>query len=79
MKIYEAIAMLEQMDQTKECTVTFGQPKSLLNYPGTPFQQYAPFFTGHKPAAETPYITCQQYTPPLWTKTIPNGKTTYQH
>lgn len=25
MKIWEAVAMLEQMDQTKECTVTFGK------------------------------------------------------
>lgn len=25
MKIWEAIQMLEQMDQTKECTVTFGK------------------------------------------------------
>jgi len=40
MKIHEAIAMLEQMDQNKECTVTFGQPKSIFPYPGTPFQNH---------------------------------------
>ena len=27
MKIWEAIQMLEQMDNTKECTVTFGTAK----------------------------------------------------
>lgn len=27
MKIWEAIQMLEQMDHTKECTVTFGTEK----------------------------------------------------
>ena len=27
MKIWEAILMLEQMDHTKECTVTFGTEK----------------------------------------------------
>ena len=27
MKIWEAIQMLEQMDKTKECTVTFGEAK----------------------------------------------------
>ena len=26
MKVYEAIAMLEQVDQNKECIVTFGTP-----------------------------------------------------
>lgn len=37
MKIWEAIAMLEQMDQNKECTVTFGQPKASGPYPGMPY------------------------------------------
>jgi len=27
MKVWEAIQMLEQMDKTKECTVTFGTAK----------------------------------------------------
>ena len=37
MKIWEAIQMLQQMDQTKDCTVTFGtdkQSKPLEPYPG---------------------------------------------
>ena len=35
MKVWEAIAMLEQMDKTKECTVTFGEVKQskLPTYP----------------------------------------------
>lgn len=35
MKVWEAIQMLEQMDQTKECTVTFGTAKVV-----TPFDSY---------------------------------------
>lgn len=35
MKVWEAIQMLEQMDKTKECTVTFGEAKvaKLPTYP----------------------------------------------
>lgn len=30
MKVYEAIAMLEQVDQNKECIVTFGTPTKVV-------------------------------------------------
>ncbi len=56
MKIHEAIAMLEQMDQTKECTVTFGQPSVTHEYPGMPFQQqYIPTWVVEKPVYTGPY------------------------
>ena len=35
MKVWEAIQMLQEMDQTKECTVTFGAAKV-----ATPFDNY---------------------------------------
>lgn len=34
MKVWEAIAMLEQMDKTKECTVTFGEAKVAKPFSG---------------------------------------------
>lgn len=37
MKIWEAIAMLEQMDKTKECTVTFGEAKLAKPFSGIPY------------------------------------------
>ena len=60
MKIYEAIAMLEQMDQTKECTVTFGQPKSLLGLPQLPLHQqyFQPLWVNQMPAVSDTTITC---------------------
>lgn len=39
MKIWEAIAMLEQMDHTKECTVTFGTEKQ-TKVPQVPDREY---------------------------------------
>jgi hypothetical protein len=36
MKVYEAIAMLEQMDPTKEVTVTFGPAPKLKNLNSLP-------------------------------------------
>lgn len=56
MKIHEAITMLEQMDPTKECTVTFGQPKNSLEYPGVPYQHYAPLWAKQNPSG-TPLNT----------------------
>lgn len=38
MKIWEAIQMLEQMDHTKECTVTFGTEKQ-TKVPHMPYPQ----------------------------------------
>lgn len=37
MKIWEALAMLEQMDKTKECTVTFGETKLAKPFSGIPY------------------------------------------
>ena len=39
MKIWEAIQMLEQMDQTKECTVTFGADKQ-TKVPHVPHREW---------------------------------------
>lgn len=65
MKIYEAISMLEQMDPTKECTVTFGQPKSLLGFPQLPLhQQYfqPQWLKDTKVGPVTPYSFCETNT-----------------
>jgi hypothetical protein len=37
MRVWEAIAMLEQMDKTKECTVTFGEAKQAKPFSGIPY------------------------------------------
>lgn len=42
MKIWEAIQMLEQMDQTKEVTVTFGNKSETKPFPSHPFFKEAP-------------------------------------
>lgn len=39
MKIWEALQMLEQMDQTKECTVTFGAEKQ-TKVPHVPHREW---------------------------------------
>ena len=41
MKVWEAIQMLEQMDKTKECTVTFGEAKQSKPFSGIPYPQGA--------------------------------------
>ena len=41
MKVWEAIQMLEQMDKTKECTVTFGEAKQAKPFSGIPYPQGA--------------------------------------
>lgn len=37
MKIWEAVAMLQEMDQTKECTVTFSSDKKVKPFSGIPY------------------------------------------
>ena len=45
MKVWEAIQMLEQMDKTKECTLTFGEVKLTKPFGGLPLQ---PRFSGNQ-------------------------------
>lgn len=60
MKVWEAIQMLQEMDQTKECTVTFGAAKV-----ATPFDSYTkhPHVIGREQWVNEinvgkPYINC---------------------
>lgn len=62
MKIWEAIQMLEQMDQTKEVTVTFGTKSDTKPFPSHPFFKEAPqqpYWVKDNTTSDKYVVTCR--------------------
>jgi hypothetical protein len=68
MKIWEALAMLEQMDKTKECTVTFGETKLAKPFSGIPYPR--DYVIGKEQWPESFFVNSDKYKVTCITKNV---------